>query len=381
MSEYQYYEFLALDRPLTSKQREELRQLSTRAEITATRFSNEYHWGSFRGDPEKMMARYFDAFLYLANWGTRQLMFRVPRAALDAEYAEQYCYTDAASLIETDDHLIISLYADRDPDDYWHETTGELGGMAAARSELVGGDYRLLYLAWLMGIQWDHVDDEDTEPPVPAGLADLSGALRAVADFLEIDEDLIAVAAKASPPIKAEPAAGLADWIAALTTAEKDKLLTMVAEGEGPQVRALLLRRFRDGAISQDAPARSARTAAQLWAAAGARKTVREEARAQARRAEAERIAAAKAAAYDKRLDHLATRTEAAWREIADLIETKKPRDYDQAVSLLRDLSALARRDGGHDSFTARFLQLRSRHERKPTLQERFDKAGLPRHP
>ena len=381
MSEYQYYEFLALDRPLTSKQREELRQLSTRAEITATRFTNEYHWGNFRGDPEKMMADYFDAFLYLANWGTRHLMFRIPRTALDTEYAEQYCYTDAASLIETDDHLIIGLYADRDPDDYWDETTGELGGMVAARSELLGGDHRLLYLAWLMGIQWDHVDDEDTEPPVPAGLADLSGALRAIADFLEIDEDLIAVAAEASPALKDEPDAGLADWIATLPAAEKDKLLTMVAAGEGPQVQALLLRRFRADSLSQDAPAGSARTAAQLWSAAGARKTVREEAEARARKAEAERVAAAKAAAYNKRLDHLATRAEAAWQEVADLIETKKPRDYDQAISLLRDLSALARRDGGHDSFTARLLELRSRHERKPSLQERFDKAGLPRHP
>ena len=92
-------------------------------------------------------------------------------------------------------------------------------------------------------------------------------------------------------------------------------------------------------------------------------------------------MTAAKAAAYDKRLDHLATRTEAAWQEAADLIETKKPRDYDLAVSLLRDLSGLARRDGGHDSFTTRFLELRSRHERKPSLQERFDKAGLPRRP
>ena len=118
MSEYQYYEFLALDRPLTSEQREELRELSTRAEITATRFTNEYHGGDFRGDPQQMMADYFDAFLYLANWGTRHLMFRIPRAALDTEYAEQYCYTDAASLIETDDHLIISLCADHDPDDY-----------------------------------------------------------------------------------------------------------------------------------------------------------------------------------------------------------------------------------------------------------------------
>jgi hypothetical protein len=46
MSEYQYYEFLALDKPLTTEQREELRRLSTRAEISATRFSNEYHWAT-----------------------------------------------------------------------------------------------------------------------------------------------------------------------------------------------------------------------------------------------------------------------------------------------------------------------------------------------
>jgi len=176
---------------------------------------------------------------------------------LDTELAGQYCYTDAASLIETDDHLIISLYADRDPDDYWDETTGELGSMVAARSELLGGDHRLLYLAWLTGIQWDHVDDEEHRAPVPAGLADLSGALRAIADFLEIDEDLIAVAAEASPPLKEERAAGLADWIATLPAAEKDKLLTMVAEAEGQQVRALLLQRFRADSPTQNAPAGS----------------------------------------------------------------------------------------------------------------------------
>ncbi|MFI6991817.1 hypothetical protein ACI2LC_09125 [Nonomuraea wenchangensis] len=43
MSEYQYYEFLAIDRPLTDKQQAEVRALSTRAHITATSFTNEYH--------------------------------------------------------------------------------------------------------------------------------------------------------------------------------------------------------------------------------------------------------------------------------------------------------------------------------------------------
>ena len=67
MSEYQYYEFLALDRPLTEKQRAELRSISTRAEITATRFANEYQWGDLKGDPQAMVERYFDAFLYLGD--------------------------------------------------------------------------------------------------------------------------------------------------------------------------------------------------------------------------------------------------------------------------------------------------------------------------
>jgi hypothetical protein len=380
MSEYQYYEFLALDKPLTSQQRAELRELSTRAEISATRFTNEYHWGDFKGDPLVMMERYFDAFLYLANWGTRHLMFRVPRSALDPELAGHYCYTDAASLTETDDHLIISLYADNDSDDDYWEDTGTLGSMAQARSALTAGDYRLLYLAWLLGVQSYQVEDEDAEPPVPAGLGDLSGALQAVVDFLGIDRDLLAVAATASPDIAPDRDDGLADWIAALPPAEKDQLLTMVASGEGPQVQALLRRRFRGNASPvAGASAASARTAADLWQAADEHRTVREAALEEARRAEEARVAAAKAAAYDKRLDALADRREAAWRQVDELIATKKPRDYDQAAALLHDLSALAHRDGDHDSFTTRFLELRAKHTRRPSLQERFDKAGLPR--
>ena len=245
MSEYQYYEFLALEKPLTDKQCAELRKLSSRADITATRFVNEYNYGDFRGSPEKLMERYFDAFLYLANWGTRRLMFRFPRALLDAEVARQYCHTDAASVIETSDHVIISLYLDRDPDNYWVEADGRLRPMVQARSDLATGDLRLLYLGWLLGAQWGGEDDEDTEPPVPAGLGDLSASLRAIADFLEIGRDLMAVAAEASPPLEDPANDGLAEWITALPAAEKDTLLTMVADGEGAQVQALLLRRFR----------------------------------------------------------------------------------------------------------------------------------------
>ena len=55
MSEYQYYEFAAIDRPLTSEQMSRLRALSTRDTITPTRFCNVYTWGDFKGDPLALM--------------------------------------------------------------------------------------------------------------------------------------------------------------------------------------------------------------------------------------------------------------------------------------------------------------------------------------
>lgn len=78
MSEYQYFEFQAVDRPLTAREMRELRAYSTRATITATRFVNHYDWGDFKGDPTVWMEKYFDAFLYVANPGIRWLMLRFP---------------------------------------------------------------------------------------------------------------------------------------------------------------------------------------------------------------------------------------------------------------------------------------------------------------
>jgi hypothetical protein len=55
------------------------------------------------------MERYFDAFLYLANWGTRRLMIRLPGGLLDLGVAERYCTGDAASAWAADGHVILSL--------------------------------------------------------------------------------------------------------------------------------------------------------------------------------------------------------------------------------------------------------------------------------
>jgi hypothetical protein len=100
-------------------------------------------------------------------------------------------------------------------------------------------------------------------------------------------------------------------------------------------------------------------------------KDARVKAAEQRRREEEARRTAARAAAYAKHLDQLATRTEAAWEKAAELIETKRPRDYDLAVSLLKDLQALAERQEDPATFRKRFLDLRAQHQRKPGLRKR----------
>src|SRR5215471_12825645 len=90
MSEYQYYEFQAIDRPLVEADVRALRALSTRARITATSFINSYEWGNFKGDPATLMKRWFDLHLYLTNWGTRRLMIRLPRRLLDRQRLDRF---------------------------------------------------------------------------------------------------------------------------------------------------------------------------------------------------------------------------------------------------------------------------------------------------
>lgn len=110
MSEYQYYEFQAIDRPLGEADRRALRDLSTRARITATSFTNSYEWGDFKGDPKKLMERWFDLHLYLANWGSRRLMIRLPARMIDRHLLDAFLgEVDCAELSVAGENLILDI--------------------------------------------------------------------------------------------------------------------------------------------------------------------------------------------------------------------------------------------------------------------------------
>src|SRR5688572_19748933 len=113
MSEYEYYEFQALDRRLTAAEMAKLRSFSTRATITPTSFVNEYQWGGgFRGNEDAWMEKYFDAFIYFASWGTRVLKLRVSERLLDWTTAELYCYGESSFVRASQGHTIVTWISD-----------------------------------------------------------------------------------------------------------------------------------------------------------------------------------------------------------------------------------------------------------------------------
>lgn len=379
VSEYQYYEFLAVDRPLDGRQLDEVRALSTRARISPTSFVNTYEWGDFRGNPRVLMEKYFDAFLYLANWGTRRLMIRLPARLLDLAMAQRYCVGDAAVAWAKNDHVILDLCSEDESGGWEDAGEGWLASISPTRAELACGDLRVLYLAWLLCAQVGELEDDLVEPPVPPGLRSLTASLRRLADFLRIDEDLIAVAAMASEQSGADDssAADMARWIETLPVADKDALILRVAQGDDAHLRVELLRRFRGQQAETSEAETGNRTVAELLDAAEARRTERE--RIAARRQAQERAHREQQAliAREKRLKSLALQEEQAWQRVSMLIDTKKPREYDAAVALLADLRAVGERRGRSAAFEERFQELRIQHLRKPSLLERFDRAGL----
>lgn len=357
----------------------ELRSCSSRATITSSRFVNHYEWGEFKGNSSLWMEKYFDAFLYLANWGSHELTLRLPRKVLDPATAKLYCRSGAASSRSKGDFVILDFESQEGDEGDWDEGSGWLSALIPLRSDLAAGDYRALYLAWLLCAQDRTLEEDETEPPVPAGLKDLTGPLTAFAEFLRIDRDLITVAAAQSTGLQDSlPDQEVQQWIAALPDAEKIDWLVRLAMGREAHLGSELQRRFRESrkAIPQGS-GESRRTAGDLLDAA--EELTEERRRREAERAAAERVRREReeAEARERYLAGLAIREPQAWREVELLIATKQPARYDEAVKRLCDLRDLGLRDGRAAEIEARLLQLAEEHARKPTFIERLKKAGL----
>lgn len=248
MSEYQYYEFRAIDHPLTNEQKEKISALSSRAYVTSHSTSFVYNYSDFRGNTEQLMSDYFDVMLYMANWGSRRLMFRIPCLLIDMKQVMPYCISEEIDQRTTKNkkHIIVDLEFDDEDQSGWAEGEGWLDDLVELRKDLIQGDFRILYLAWLKAaknaLAMEDIDKDTLEPPVPPGLGHLSPALKTFITFFEIDEAMIEVAERESEKYQKqelEPET----WIQELPHAEQHDFLVRLSRDE-KNLSALLNRRL-----------------------------------------------------------------------------------------------------------------------------------------
>lgn len=380
MSEYQYYEFAAIDRPLTKVEMAELRAISSRASISATSFVNEYHWGDLKADPAQWMRRYFDAFVYTANWCSCVFSVRVPHNVFKKSELTAFMTDCGLTIDDAKTHWIITWSLDDSAD---HERFGMedghgwMGRLAPMRDELMRGDMRPLYLGWLAAVSSGEVDDDEPEPPVPAGMSRLSAAQQALVEFLEIDPDLIMAAAAGS-----EDAAEWNDddsvetWVAGLSRNEVQPVFQLLLQGESQQaerrVKLAFLAWQKDSGMTVSAPA-VRRTVAELQTLANAAEEHRFEQEEQEEAREEEELRKLREASLRK----MGGNVEQCWESIHAQADRATAAGYEAATLAIVDLAdayALMSRAPEFDRALRLFM---TRHVKRGALVRRLVVAGL----
>jgi hypothetical protein len=379
VSEYQYYDFRAIDHALTKTEMAALRAISTRAVITTTSFTNHYEWGDLKADPLKLLEKYFDASVYVANWGTREFHLRLPQERADFKQLKSILPGKSAHVRSAGKFVIVSFESEVESDDDWDDGTGWMGSLVSLRSDLLRGDLRCLYLGWLMCAQDDELPGDAVEPPVPAGLRELSAPHDSLIEFLGIDEDLVEVAASASAPLKDGPSRkALATWVRGLPASEKDDLLIDFLSEPSERCRLELLQRFQqENAVAANHDAIERRTVKDLLTASRVRGDERARQLNAKRAAEAARKKAKDEADRAIYLEGLAKREKVVWKQVEAYIEKRQPKDYERAVNLLVDLHDLAVHQEGETGFQLTMWELRKTHAAKGAFLGRLAKANL----
>jgi hypothetical protein len=288
---------------------------------------------------------------------------------------------DVVRISVTKEHVVVDISIQEDEGGGWIETEGWLSRIAPLRQDLMRGDYRMLYLAWLRAIQplgGVEADDErfqyleirldQLEPPVPAGLDRLTPPLKSFVKLFEIDEDLLAAAAEASAAKSAAPELDIEKLIAGLPERERNEFLLRLASGE-TNLDIILLNRLKEVSSRGGADAgqkEGQRRISYILEEADERSRQRRE----RKRREAER-------ARIRALESLAAKEPELWQQVTALIERKQPKTYDEAVKILIDLGDVAAHFRRQDSFQSRINQIQKDYSKRPGLLSRMRNAGL----
>ncbi|MBV9711215.1 MAG: hypothetical protein JO011_09915 [Ktedonobacteraceae bacterium] len=374
MSEYQRYEFMTVDRPLTRQELDEVNDLSSHIEASSTHALIEYHWGDFKYDPIKVLHEFFDGFLYWANWGSPRLALRFPHGILPADLIDGYDFDEFVTLTRHQDYDILDIhFGEMEGPDQWTEY--ELGSLLPIREELMEGDTRSLYIAWLAVQQmigdYDEEEEEDDEasvPAVPPAFGTLTEAQQALAELLQVPQELLVTAARHSSSAAPSTNDDFTAWVKLLPLDRRDEYLVRLAQNETGLSR-LLVRELRE--LGQDKTRAMPSTAEHVpyTTLLSESKAIKNELAREKR--EQERLA------HLRHLQNIHDHQDDYWHQVDMAAVRGSGSGYDEAVELLSQLREVAAQFKETSEFQERFRAWVQPHLRRPALLKRLQNRNF----
>ena len=380
MSEYQYYEFKKVTGKLTSYEQNALRSISSRAQITATSFINFYHYSDLNASPKELLKRYFDLYLYTANWGSAMFAIKVPKQALDKELINIFAAGDIFEIDETDKYWTLR-WSTGDIDDYGNidysdlESDSELmQELEDIRDEILSGDLRSLYLGWLAGVHYGEVSDDAKEPMLVSGLGQLTQAQQNLCELLQISPDLVSAAALGSPVLSTKDNAHIDDYVEHLPESQLRKMAKALLEGKGVEAQQQLKIDYATWSrCNADSVIPSSRSLSEIRMHIDSMRNERlaKETLIMQQQAEQARIK------QEARIKRMYKDSDKHWHKIRSEIETGSGRSYDAATDLLGELYQSYCLYSEGELFKQKLNKLMESQKRRPALITRLQRKGL----
>ena len=385
MSEYQYYEFRAVEQKLTDQQKTALREISSRAKITSSSFVNEYNYSDLRANEIDLMAEYFDLGFYISNWGQACLYIKIPQGLISEHILRQFEWDHVVEHESRNNQIIITLSMPENEEYFGYIDNAEeyLDSLSDIRAELINGDYRCLQIAWLALLSI-HGIDEFAEIPIfeqgdiNSNFHHLTAAQQTLAKlFLVVPQWLTLMRERAPQHANENTKNNNTDenkqnFIAQLTTSEKDNLLLLLLTGQATYAQHQLQNKYKHSNRQVDPQVRQVSVVELQQQYQSASEIVAKEQQAlkqqQAR------------AVQQKRNEHLNEIYQNAfrhWNLAVFHADKKSGRSYDEAVIIFNDLHDAYQLKNDRVTFQKKFSVFIAANSNKPSLMKRLKQRGL----
>ncbi|NQZ07419.1 MAG: hypothetical protein HRT35_09695 [Algicola sp.] len=307
-------------------------------------------------------------------------MLNIPKVALNETVLRRFATENGFDYHDCGDNWTLEWSLCESVEDFDYEMSEQwMSQLLPIRDEIIRGDLRSLYIGWLSDIYiFDIEDDEglaDQEPMTLAGLGQLSDAQKALATFIEVDQDLLFASGMGCPALDAiaDDEVAMAQWVAKLPPPQATPILQLLLTGSAKIAKAQLRQLYNESLRQPILSANEPRSMSSIVKNIKQASQIRE----QAQRDEQQRIETQNKQARIEHLNKTFDLADKIWLQADESADKGTGYGYDAATKTLKDLKDSYWHHDAGVQFKQKMTQFIKPHLNRPAFMRRLRDMNL----